>query len=194
MQRNANNYDLTFDSVKHEYSVDGVVIPSVTQIVNRVIPRQHYAEEWYLRRGEMVHRAIALLLSGMLDESTLDPRISGHVAAAKKAIQEHIPSAIMSADAEIECRNYHQIMRYAGTPDLYYHGQLWDWKCGNDPQTEIQLGGYVALIEMRKLDVIKCVAVVLDEAGTYSMTHYKPARCKALFMAAYTLYGWLKSQ
>lgn len=181
---------LSFDPEAHVYSVDGVVFPSVTQIVSRVIPRQHYADDWYLRRGSMVHKAVAMLLHGVLDMHSLDPRILGYVNAAAKAISEN--AGDFANDMEVEMARHHPVLRYAGTYDFLFLTNLWDWKTGDDPQTEIQLGGYVALIEPRR-KVKSCSAIELHDDGTYSMKTYNPARCKALFMAALSIFGWLEA-
>ena len=181
---------LSFDPEKHVYSVDGVVFPSVTQIVSRVIPRQHYADEWYLRRGSMVHKAVAMMLHGTLDFDSVDPRIAGYVKAAARAVSEN--AGDFAKDMEVEMACHHPVLRYAGTYDFLFGSSLWDWKTGDDPQTEIQLGGYVAMVEPRRT-VKSCSAVELHDDGTYSMKTYKPARCKALFMAALSIYGWLES-
>lgn len=181
---------LTFDHATHTYEVGGKVLPSVTQIVNRVIPRQHYADEWYLRRGSMVHKAIAMHLNGNLDWPSLDPRILGYVRAADRCLAENFPNWREDFVAEMPLPG--GPLGYAGTFDLLTGGKLIDWKCSDTPATEVQLGGYVALIEHWGKSVRACVAVELSEAGTYKTQWYKPARCKALFLAALSIYGWMK--
>ena len=181
---------LTFDPEAHVYSVDGVVFPSVTQIVSRVIPRQHYADEWYLRRGSMVHKAVAMLLHGTLDKDSLDPRIAGYVNAAARAVSEN--AGDFAKDMEVEMAVHHPVLRYAGTYDFLFGTSLWDWKCGDGTLADPQLGGYVAMIEPRR-KVKSCATVELHEDGTYRMEHYAPARCKALFMACLTMYGYFES-
>lgn len=182
--------DLSFDESAHVYSVDGVVMPSVTQIVTRVIPRQHYADDWYLRRGSMVHKAIAMMLRGTLDMDSLDSRIVGFVKAAAKAVTENADD--FAFDMGVEVQSFHPVLRFAGTYDFRFGSTIWDWKTGDDPQTEIQLGGYVALSESVKT-IKTCAAIELHDDETYSMKTYKAARSKALFMSVLSVYGWLEA-
>lgn len=181
---------MNFDPVTHTYTVDGAVLPSVTQIVSRVIPRQHYADDWYLRRGSIVHKAVAMLLTGNLDMASLDPRIVGYVEAAARCVVEN--AGDFAKNAEVEMAVHHPVLRYAGTYDFFFNGNLWDWKCSADPVDCVQLGGYVAMIEQRTT-VKTCASIELHGDGTYSMTTFKPARCKALFMATLTVYGFLEA-
>lgn len=180
----------TFNEEKHEYALDGMVLPSVTQIVSAVIPRSHNADEWYLRRGTMIHRSAAMMLRGILDWQSVDPRICGHVKAAERAVNDLFGGP--SEDMIIERPDYHKIMLYAGTPDLIHKGQLWDWKCSAEPENAFQLGAYCAIAEQRGINIKSCAAVELHDDGTYRIDTYKPARCKSLFMACYSLYGWMK--
>ena len=53
------------------------------------------------------------------------------------------------------------------------------------------MGAYISMIEQWNHKVKTCAGVELHDDGTYKITHYKPSRCRALFMAAYSLYGWM---
>ena len=176
----------TYSAERHEYRLNGVVIPTVTQIVNASSPGQSWATEWHLDRGSKVHRAIALMLAGRLDWAALDERIRGRVEAAKRAIAD---LGLAAVGAEIEVPRYHPTWRFAGTPDFYRAGVLVDWKNSHRRETEIQAGGYFLLLEAAGLKVKVIYEVVLADGG-YKVNEYKPGRCRALFTAAYTLFQW----
>jgi hypothetical protein len=163
-------------SEKHVYSTDGGrVLPSVTQIVNEVTPRKHLADEWFLHRGSMVHRAVALALRGVLDRESLDPVIAPRVDAAERCVQE---MGWCLRDAAIEV-SLGSPLGFAGTPDLILSdGTVIDWKSSEEPQVEVQLGGYAVLGGGGAF----CFGVVLNEDGTYRVAKYQSRRCRGLFL------------
>ena len=57
--------DLIFEPIAHTYTLAGKIMPSVTQIINAVIPRTFDPDPWYMQRGTMVHRAVALVAKSM---------------------------------------------------------------------------------------------------------------------------------
>ncbi len=177
----------TYLADPHEYRLDGVRLPSVTEIVNSVSAGQSWATEWHLDRGSKVHRAIALMLAGRLDFAALDPRIRGRVEAAKKAIAD---LGLTADGAEIEVPRFHPTLRFAGTPDYFRAGVLADWKSSHRAESEPQAGGYCLLLEAAGLKVKTIYEVVLADGGKYKLNTYKPGRCRALFTAAYTIWSW----
>lgn len=177
---------IQFDPVKHVYSNGGKVLPSVTQIIAKVLPRQWNADEWSLRRGQMVHRAIALHLDGCLDMDTVDNRIKDRVQAAIDAcrVMEWRPGYI-------ERSLMHPVMRYAGTPDLITHsGVIVDWKGTVEKTAQLQLGGYACLAEAIGFNVKGLFGVQTTETG-YKFAKYDVRRAKAYWVAVYGVYGWM---
>jgi hypothetical protein len=80
---------LTFDEEKHEYRLDGRVIPSVTQVLKAAgMIDDQWFDEWSRERGKAVHKATELDDRGELDESTIDPRIAGYLDAWRRFIFE----------------------------------------------------------------------------------------------------------
>ena len=146
--------------------------------------------EWHLNRGRAVHKAIALHLLGRLDESSVDPRIVGKVNGAKKCIREH---GLTLGACPPETPDYHPLYLFAGTPDfLSANGVLVEFKSSHARETEVQLGFQVLLFEQHGIKVKKCMEVVLNDDGGYTPSFFKPARCKGLALAAYTLHAWRK--
>jgi hypothetical protein len=179
-----------FDPINHEYFSGTRKLPSVTDIVGDVCGNPQYANEFHLQRGSMVHKAVALYLQGRLDEKSVDERIRGKVEAAKKAIKE----LSLEPPYLIEQKMFHPIYLFGGTSDvLSRNAILTDWKSSHSAATEIQEGGYVVLHEQYKNPVKRAFEVVLSEEGTYKLYEYKVARCKRLFLAAYTIYQWRRN-
>ena len=108
---------LTFDPEKHEYRRNGLIVPSVTQILEQVgisdfsgIPTEIL--EYAKIRGTMVHKATALDDEGYLDEESIDPVIMPYVEAWRKFKEEFSFVPIM-----IERMIYHPVFGYCGTLD-----------------------------------------------------------------------------
>ena len=69
--------DLEFDEDKHLFTVNGEIIPSVTQILKRegFCPGLDFIDPWYLKRGSYVHKATELFDKGTLNEDSLSHEI-----------------------------------------------------------------------------------------------------------------------
>lgn len=152
---------LDFDAVTHTYHVDGVRVPSVTQIL-RAVFRQFEASEWHLQRGTAVHAAAAFIARGI--EFDYDPVIAGQVAACRKWFTD--TGAVPMYIEEAVC---HPVYRYAGTCDLVCKigGKLVivDWKATVTPHCQWQLGAYEAA---GGFGCKRGFAVQLNEDGTYN--------------------------
>jgi hypothetical protein len=72
---------LTYDDATHTYKLDGVVVPSVTQVLTAagVIDNRWFTEE-ATHRGQLVHVATMLMDQGELNDARSSPRlpIRGH--------------------------------------------------------------------------------------------------------------------
>ena len=177
---------MNFDPLTHTYSINGVRVPSVTQIIGRVIPRTFNADEWALHRGSMVHRAAALALTDELDMDTVDDRIKGRVQSTIKAV-----SQFKWKTFAIEQMMGHPF-GFAGTPDLITQcGTLVDWKGTIDACAEIQLGFYSLLSRENKINVKKLCAVKVQDSGEYKVEFYNQRRAEGLAMACFSMYGWM---
>ena len=187
---------LTFDADRHEYRLGRNLVPSVTQIVRAVIPRQFAPDPWYLQRGSMVHKAVALMLRGELDWGSVDERILPRVRAAQAYWQQNVHRLcplISAADTwlmEIESVGCNAALGFAGTPDLRVGAAILDWKSSTEPEAEVQLGGYVTF--HKQGEIRTCICVELRDDGTYRETCYDARRCAALFLNVLTVYQWMK--
>lgn len=141
--------DLRFEPSLHRYTMDGVEIPSVTQVLESVglIDYSHIpplTRQMALERGRAVHEAIALDLDGDLDEESADEAgVLGYVEAARAA---RAAIGVLVADGW-EQRVYHERWRYAGTLDLRAGNVLVDWKTNQaEYWVRFQLAAYAACI------------------------------------------------
>ncbi len=184
---------LTFDADRHVYAIGGNPVPSVTQIIRAVIPRQWNADPWCMQRGTMVHKAAALLLRGQLDWTTVDERILPRVRAVEKfwlQNQVELTGPTSSAYAMwVEELGCNPVFGYAGTPDLRIGSVIVDWKSCDEPEAEIQGGGYACMFRPGQIRTF--MSVELKEDETYRVTKYDAKRCSGLFMNVLTVYQWM---
>lgn len=160
---------VTFEEVEHRYSVNGLVMPSVTQVlcgVNLIDTR--WFDELSAWRGSVVHRICELDDQNDLDESDVDERVQGYLDAwrAFKANLNFIPELI-------EHRVYHPTLGYAGTLDrtgTINDGTkvIIDIKSGSPaPATGLQLIGYALCLDEPR--AYQRYAVQLSNNGKYHM-------------------------
>lgn len=135
---------LEFDEEAHEYKVEGVRLPSVTEILDyhKLIPQ--YPVGPYRTRGRMVHRATQLLDEGY--EIVVGEKIAGYVESYKLAMK-----AFRFQWTSCETRLWHPQLFYAGTIDRI--GTIRGLPCIADiksgetgSETELQLAGYEILV------------------------------------------------
>lgn len=106
----------TFDAEKHEYRLQGKVLPSVTQVLSIVndfdrVPRAilEHARE----RGECLHRAVNLYNRDDLEFESLDNDTSADVYAWARFLRESGAVVIASESPVV-----HETLGFAGTPDV----------------------------------------------------------------------------
>jgi hypothetical protein len=181
---------LVFDHVIHRYCIGERVLPSVTQIINAVIPRTYQPDPWYMQLGTMVHKAVALMLRGDLDEESVDPRIAGYVMAANSFLAQQ---PIEVCDHMLEIPLCDPKRGFAGTPDVTTDAAIIDWKSGTvDDVTEIQTGGYAVLTSPIAPRRRRLMAVELHEDGTYKIYQYEERRAYGLFLNVLSVYQWMQ--
>lgn len=156
---------LTMDS-DHRYRIGGVEIPSVTQVINSVLPGWK-ADEYFLTRGSAMHAGCELMDAGTLDWSSVAPEIEGRLRAWQK-FREEYPATVAACEVPLS----HQLYRFAGTLDRVfvepYAHVIGDIKSSIAPQVVIQLGAYSLLWEARgNAKISRGVAIELTDAGTY---------------------------
>lgn len=185
---------LTFDEQSHIYRINGVEIPSVTQILKNagIIDSTFYTEESRLR-GTAVHLATQYLDEGNLDWSSLDETLIPYVQAYKKfkdesgfspdLIEERIYRKA-THDRPI-CLDYAGTLDRAGTFVILDHDSdygIVDIKTGSVPEwAGIQLAAY-ALGLLPKTP--RRFALLLKKNGKYKLQEFKDSSDYTAFYGA----------
>jgi hypothetical protein len=191
--------NLVFDDATHIYTLDGVRVPSVTQVLKPLysfdgIPRAVLHAKAAL--GTSVHRACELLDDDDLDEESEDGRaalepISGYLAGYKKFMAEKKPVVIFN-----EQQLYHPTHRYAGTIDRRYalRGELWDIDLKStvamSPIVGIQTAAYSEMIKADSLNGTNTVrrgALQLFPDGDYKLWEFKDPSDFSVFLSLLTI-------
>jgi hypothetical protein len=197
----------TINLETHEYA-DG--LPSVTTIIKGagLMAGRHIMEEErraddsilyeqmntadYLLRGSYVHLACEYYDKGILDWSSLDPRIVGYVKAYADWRQ------VQAGEFDwIEIPMKEKSGKYAGTGDRILAKrprQLWDIKTGA-PQRwhKIQSAAYVNMLEDPFSYSRYCLYVRKD--GTWKIDHHPKSEYLqdlAVFQSALNIFNWKK--
>lgn len=182
--------NLVFNEDKHEYLVDGVVWPSVTQIISILydfngIPTNNL--EYARRRGQAVHKAVEIFNLGQEFAEPLDPVIVPYLDAWKKFIAE-TGMEITAAEQHL----VHSRMPFCGTFDARGHRSREKWlldvKAVNvlSRATGVQLAAYEQLTG----EVLRRAAVKLNPDGTYVFQEYDSRNDWSVFVACMTVYNF----
>jgi hypothetical protein len=179
----------TFDDTTHTYRIDGVAVPSVTQVLSDLIPGWQ-ASEWYLQRGTAVHACCAMIARGVAFDH--DPAIDGQVSACRRFFQEVRPCVLSgTTERSIFSTRY----KFGGTLDLAaFMGNdriIIDWKSSFGAALPYQLAAYSILYQevFRGCVINRGVGIQLNEDGTYKMSQvYDLRNYKYGFLALLSAY------
>ena len=104
---------LIFDEERHVYTLDGIVLPSVTGVLKAEgFIDTRFFDEYSRTRGTLVHLATEYDDTGELDEDSLDPVIVPYVEAWRKFKKES--GFVVEAVETAMCNKTH---RFAGKID-----------------------------------------------------------------------------
>lgn len=165
----------TFNEADHSYTLDGVRLPSVTELIHPLTERFYMGIpagvlETARQRGKDVHTACQLDDENDLDESTLEPEIGGYLEGWRK-FRSDTGAIIVLNEKPI----YHRTMRYAGTPDrvVGIKDETWllDVKATADvlPVVHVQLCGYARMLSESGMHIHHRAALHLRPDGTYRL-------------------------
>jgi hypothetical protein len=196
-ERQVRERMLTFEPIKHEYKLDGRILPSVTTVLKgtgmidfSMIPQN--VLQAAAHRGTAVHQALHYWDDGELDESTLDPVIVPYVDAGKRFYSESRFEV-----AHVEQRVFDAVHGYAGTLDrtgTFPDGSMAvvDWKTGIlMPGHALQLAAYAACLEHPRR--YRRIAVQLKDDGTYRINEYAMKDFETdyrMFLSALACWQW----
>lgn len=152
---------LIFDEESHTYCWNGTIVPSVTQVLDRVgVKKQHNDGNWYWNSiagdfmkdenaalfGTAFHAVAEFFEKG--ETCTYDDRMKPWIKQYHRFRSDYPQGEVVMIEKPL----YHTMLRYAGTPDCveYRDGvlHLWDWKTSNavSKTWTIQLEAYIQLV------------------------------------------------
>lgn len=180
---------LQFDPRTHRYILDGIELPSVTQITRFLSydykSAQPWAAEIAAKRGAVVHEACMMIDYGEEPEET--PEIFGFLTAYRRFLADYFPSwdGIERPLASME-------LGYAGTVDRY--GRIDGKRCIVDlktgqkhiPALSAQLNGYRILLDGYRFFADRLYGLYLRRDGTYELCECDTSN--DTFMACMTLH------
>ncbi len=163
--------NIEFEPSTHTYTVDGVIKPSVTQVLEacgiidyRQIPYE--TREMALTRGRRVHTLTQYFDEGDLDESAVHPSLEGYLIGWQRFREQHEIGRLPIT--HLEHRGAH-VAGYAGTVDRVFGGKvLADIKTGAAPWwVRIQLASYTEMLYASGTEVQQRICVELPGNGTF---------------------------
>lgn len=171
--------NLEFNEEKHEYFLENVLIPSVSEIIKPIY--QNVYKNVYERilenaaeRGTKVHRAIEFISKYNFEK--FDDEILGYIEAYKKFKKDYNNWTLKHS----ELRTYHKSLLYGMTIDQCYETPegivICDIKTAKTAQKKawsVQLSAYKAGFESQYSKVSKIVALQLFENGKYKVHDLK---------------------
>lgn len=194
--------NVNFDAETHTYTVNGKVVPSVTQVLKPAYDFSAVPPDVLERKrqiGVATDRAITLWLNKELDESSIVEPWAGYFQGWLKFWSE---SGLTDADvAEVQPILAHPVMALAGTPDLVLRLGEWavvDVKTANahHPAWALQTAGYKELLNAqseRQDRVQKRFALRLRPDGTYRLDEHTDKSDWLAFLSFWNVYRWLQT-
>src|SRR3990167_10830019 len=190
--------DLTLDE-NHIYRYGGVIVPSVTQILQGVgltdfsaVPVERLDASG--KFGVAAHLACELSDKETLDENSLHPALLPYLTGWEIYRQEY--GLTFTA---IEAQLYSPLYRFAGTIDRIGKWRIddspliIDIKSGVDsPAISIQMAAY-ELLARGALGIkgkIRRLAVYLNDRGGYKIQEYKDKNDSMVFLSCLSVYNW----
>jgi hypothetical protein len=184
---------LEFDEAKHEYRADGVIVPSVTQVISPLTKLwvNGAVLEKARQEGKAIHSTVELDCAGTLDEENLPEWLRPYLKAWRD-FRDFTGFELVAS----EKRMYSPLLRIAGTLDL--DGVMTNFRhpgpCVLDikrslagaPAIGVQLAGYASMLEGAR----RRYGLQLKSDGTYRLQEYTDPQDRAVFLSCITLYRW----
>lgn len=190
---------LTFDEATHTYFVNGVRVPSVTQVLAAAGLRDlsgipQVALENKRELGQLVHEATELDAFGKLDESTVDDQVWPYLRSWRKFCSD-TNARILTAERRVD----HPLYGYAGRLDheVIVSGVagILDKKTGSpNPSDRLQLAAYEAARNSGRRDhTLYRWDLYLRPNETYQLIEYTGKADFTVFLAALQIWKWRAS-
>ena len=160
---------LTYDEQGRTFW-NGVRVPRTTEITSLLAPREWKADEYYLRKGTFIHRIVEWEETGELDESTVDPALTGYLLAYR-----NFKKSTFWNPNNTETPFLHQKYRYSGRADqtgvFAVSPRRWviDIKSGQPHEADaLQAPAYLFGLKSNGFNVERCGDLYLKETGSFT--------------------------
>ena len=168
---------------------NGVRVPRTTEICVLLAPREWKADEYYLRKGVLIHRITEWNDSGELDESTVDPLLRDYLDAYRRFLRDN-RFAVISREHKF----FHPKYKYCGRVDMYgrFEAKSWAWvidiKSGQPHKSDLlQAPAYLFGMKAEGITCHRCGDLYLLANGNYRFEEVKSPTSRFL-----TFLGGLK--
>lgn len=194
---------LQFDSAEHRYTMDGMRVPSVTQVLGPLYTFTGISRDVLNAKavlGTAVHRACELLDKDDLDEESdvgraaLEP-IAGYLNGYKKFKAEK--RLVIVAN---EQRLFHPVHRYAGQIDRCYamEGHVWDVDLKStvaiSPIVALQTAAYTEMLRANgRPQAARRGALQLFPDGNYKLHEFTDPSDFTVFLSLLTVQRFKES-
>lgn len=187
--------DFRFIEETHTYLLDGVVLPSITRVLDLTgFVDKSWFTEGSRQRGTDIHLACRFLAEGDLDWGTVRPEYMTRVRGFEKFLGEIGSRRVLLAEKPLVSL----IHGFAGTPDFLFDartqgGTLWlpDVKTGKSGlAAELQTAAQEILIRESMPDIVPATARIqrfaleLPEAGGYRLVPHEDPKDSPMFLNA----------
>lgn len=191
---------IEFNEELHEYKMDGVVYPSVSEVLQDTgFVDDTWFTEFGRERGKAAHKAILYDDQGILDHATLDPRLVPRLEAWRK-FKLDMGWVSRMKEQPLAC----PVLRIAGTPDdigTHRMAQLGfcivDAKCGQPmPYHALQLALYAYMLgQLVCVDPadIERIGVHLKADGSYKIKRYTDKKDILVAFSTVSLFHWKRN-
>jgi|TARA_Y100000310_G_scaffold230328_2_gene232739 hypothetical protein len=188
---------LKFDEQTHTYTVDGLKVPSVTQIIRDSgltgIDASDPAVQAAGQFGTAVHKMTELYDNITLDMGTVAEELYPYLQAWKKFLSE-----TKAKLHESEMRLFHPVHLYAGTFDrtaeINGKNTIIDIKTSQKaPTAGIQTAAYMEMYNYKltfEKKIRSRMSVFLRPDGSYRIDSHKNKLDFNIFLSALNLYRW----
>jgi len=191
--------DFTYRDEDHSYWVEGVKIPSVTQVISsmgfsdfsKVNPEKL---EWASNRGKAVHETCRLFDMGILDFTTVGLEIIPYLNAWKKFKEgfnvELLPEWIENRSV---CEKYRFGFCTDRVAKIYNKFGVIDLKTSETPSpvAGLQTSGYKIGVEQEtKLKIQFRWAIHLGSDGNFKLQEYTDPAEESIFLMALQCHNW----
>jgi hypothetical protein len=162
---------LIFDGTLHRFTSDGVLVPSVSQVLRAggLIDTQWYNDE-HSARGTRVHALISNLITGGAGHTLAEPDDAGYLVALALFQRTHRPRPLLVEHPLHDPQRLAGLVDFYGTIDEQDLAVILDWKTGayqwwHEAQTE----GYAHLLRTIHRPVHRRATVHLHPTGTFDL-------------------------